>query len=205
MNESRLAPIPGVDWESRDIVCREAIEDDEQRRIFLDYLDCRAGGGKTKPFLNEYKIRWRDICQIYYRDKRLWSLMRISEGMGEDFRQKIREDEADRRAVEGVKKPVFYKGVECGFVREFSDQLLTVQLKAGNPAKYADHKNVRHSGAVLHLNIEGVEREDDEVIELQPESESAFVEDGDWDAPRGSDGLGEQGGDTVGADPAGAD
>ena len=39
------------------------------------------------------------------------------------------EAEARRRAVEGVRKPVFYQGVICGWVGEYSDTLLIFLLK----------------------------------------------------------------------------
>jgi len=46
------------------------------------------------------------------------------------------EEEARRRAVDGVDRPVFFQGVECGKVREYSDQLLITLLKANRPKKY---------------------------------------------------------------------
>lgn len=49
------------------------------------------------------------------------------------------EQEARRRAVEGTIKPVFYKGDECGYVREYSDTLLIFLLKGANPNKYRDN------------------------------------------------------------------
>lgn len=48
------------------------------------------------------------------------------------------EDEARRRAYEGTLRPVFYQGMECGEVREYSDTLLIVLLKAHFPEKYAE-------------------------------------------------------------------
>lgn len=48
------------------------------------------------------------------------------------------ESEAIRRAYEGVDKPVFYKGKECGAIREFSDTLMMFLLKGMMPAKYRD-------------------------------------------------------------------
>lgn len=53
---------------------------------------------------------------------------------------KALEDEARRRAYEGTLKPVFYQGMECGEVREYSDTLLIVLLKAHFPDKYADRR-----------------------------------------------------------------
>ena len=49
------------------------------------------------------------------------------------------EDEAFRRAVEGVEKPVgWYKGKPGGVIREYSDVLLIFLLKGARPEKYAD-------------------------------------------------------------------
>jgi hypothetical protein len=43
------------------------------------------------------------------------------------------EDEAFRRAVTGVDKPVFQKGECVGFIREYSDNLLTLLLRCRRP------------------------------------------------------------------------
>jgi hypothetical protein len=48
------------------------------------------------------------------------------------------EAEADRRAVDGTDKPVFYQGERCGEVREYSDSLLIFRLKARRPEIYRE-------------------------------------------------------------------
>jgi hypothetical protein len=48
------------------------------------------------------------------------------------------EDEAKRRAFEGCDKPIFYQGIQCGTVREYSDTLMIFLLKAHDPEKYAE-------------------------------------------------------------------
>lgn len=69
------------------------------------------------------------------------------------------EQEADRRAIEGVNKPVFYKGQlvtdstgKPVVIKEYSDTLLIFRLKALAPEKYReriDNKvDVRTPGAV---------------------------------------------------------
>lgn len=58
------------------------------------------------------------------------------------------ELEADRRALEGVEEPVFYKGAECGRVRKFSDNLLMFRLKALAPDKYRERQEVKHAGEI---------------------------------------------------------
>ena len=46
------------------------------------------------------------------------------------------EAEMRRRAIEGVDRPVFYKGQECGTVREYSDMLLAMLANGAMPEKY---------------------------------------------------------------------
>jgi hypothetical protein len=48
------------------------------------------------------------------------------------------ESEAVRRAHLGCDEPVFYKGVECGSVRKYSDTLMALLLKGHKPDTYKD-------------------------------------------------------------------
>lgn len=55
----------------------------------------------------------------------------------------ILEDEAIRRAVEGVEEPVgWYKGEPGGTVRKYSDTLLIFLMKGARPDKYVDRQVV---------------------------------------------------------------
>jgi hypothetical protein len=56
------------------------------------------------------------------------------------------EAEARRRALQGVAKPVFYQGVECGTVQEYSDTLMTLLLKAHRPEKYKERSSNELTG-----------------------------------------------------------
>lgn len=56
------------------------------------------------------------------------------------------EDEARRRAAEGVERPVFGKEGEVGRVREFSDGLLMFLLKGAKPDVYKERVSAEHSG-----------------------------------------------------------
>lgn len=56
------------------------------------------------------------------------------------------EDEAWRRAREGVLEPVYYKGDKVGSLRKYSDTLLIFLLKAHNPAKYRENIDITSGG-----------------------------------------------------------
>jgi hypothetical protein len=66
------------------------------------------------------------------------------------------EDEAVRRAHEGLRKPVWYKGKIVGYETEYSDTLLLAVLRANNPDKFRDR-------------IEQVNIQDIEIDKLSPE------------------------------------
>jgi hypothetical protein len=48
------------------------------------------------------------------------------------------EEEAKRRAFNGVPRPVFHGGKRVGTVTEYSDRLLEMLLKGAKPEKYHD-------------------------------------------------------------------
>lgn len=48
----------------------------------------------------------------------------------------VLEREAQRRAVEGVEKPVYQGGVLVGHVQEYSDTLMNILLQGRRPNKY---------------------------------------------------------------------
>lgn len=64
------------------------------------------------------------------------------------------EDEARRRAVDGTLRPVFQSGAEVGQVREYSDRLLELMLKARRPQVYRERVDVSHSGQIARPSAE---------------------------------------------------
>ena len=57
------------------------------------------------------------------------------------------EDEALRRAVDGVDTPVYYGGEKVGDIRKYSDALLMFQLKGRRPEKYNKPIRAGYAGA----------------------------------------------------------
>lgn len=91
-----------------------------------------------------------------------YKYMHRDDEVGERYRQAFEdamteaaehlEAEARRRAVEGVVKPVYYKGQEVGAVREYSDTLLIFLLKGAMPEKYRERYEAHHSGSMELLH-----------------------------------------------------
>jgi hypothetical protein len=64
------------------------------------------------------------------------------------------EDEAIRRAVDGVSQPVFSAGLQCGTVRKYSDLLLMFLLKHRRPHQYGDPLPPAPQPAPLTITLE---------------------------------------------------
>jgi hypothetical protein len=118
----------------------------------------RPGGGTTSAALKTRDERYDQFLQELERTgnvtlsakvagvsrRNIYKLRDADEEFREEWDEAIDarveklEAEADRRAVEGVETPVFYKGERCdgGDVREYSDTLLMFRLKALKPEKY---------------------------------------------------------------------
>lgn len=75
------------------------------------------------------------------------------------------EQEARRRAVDGVVDSVFHQGEVVGTKRTYSDSLLKDLLKANNPQKFRERVDVNHSGEVnvIIKGFGGMKRNETEV------------------------------------------
>jgi hypothetical protein len=68
------------------------------------------------------------------------------------------EEEALRRALDGVIKPIIYRGEQVGELKQVSDKLLVTVLKARLPARYG-----------LHTNAIKYEPPEESIFEMTPE------------------------------------
>lgn len=67
------------------------------------------------------------------------------------------EREAYRRAVEGTDKPVFHRGEKVGDIRQYSDRLLEMLLRARAPEKYRDRISIEdETEAAKRRELEGL-------------------------------------------------
>lgn len=57
------------------------------------------------------------------------------------------EDEATRRAFDGVDEPIVYQGEITGTMKRYSDTLMVFLLKGGKPEKYRERTSTELTGA----------------------------------------------------------
>lgn len=67
----------------------------------------------------------------------------------------VLEDEARRRAVDGIERPVYQGGVLVGAVTEYSDTLLAFALRGKKPETYNTerHEHTGKDGAPISHNL----------------------------------------------------
>lgn len=114
---------------------------DAAREAFLASL---AGGHTITESCRAAGIGRSTVYELRQRDEAFALAWHDAQEAGTDRF----EAEARRRAIEGTLRPVFFRGEEVGQVREFSDRLLELELKARRPEKYRESFDVRHSGAM---------------------------------------------------------
>jgi hypothetical protein len=117
---------------------------DRMQRAKEIFLTALAECGNVTYAASRAGIPRRTVYALRKKDEEFAKAWRESADIG----VRILEDEACRRAMEGVETPVFYQGKEVGVVRKYSDTLLMALLKAHRPEKYADKYRIEqdHDG-----------------------------------------------------------
>jgi hypothetical protein len=106
------------------------------------FLDGLAKGYTVGRAAKDAGISDRTAYQLRTRDDRLRVAWAEAANRGTD----MIEQEAYRRGVDGVDRPVFQGGQEVGVVREYSDDLLKFILRARNPSRFRDNLKLEVSG-----------------------------------------------------------
>jgi len=120
---------------------RSAIQSRSLRKLFLELY---RKIGKASVVLRHMGLSrcWLDK----WRNKSPEFLAAIA-AAHEDFIDGI-EEEARRRAVDGVVKDVYHHGRVVGKEKVYSDRLLAMMLRAHRPDVYRDNSRVEHAGEV---------------------------------------------------------
>lgn len=144
-----------VIWSRRAVYLKSLIKKKVTRELITDYLEQLAMGKRTMSFLKARNLTWSDLNE-WITLPSIYAITQVATRVGERVRVNLAEDELLRRAIEGVDKPIYYKGQQIDTVKEYSDTLLQMMLKAGKPDKYSEKHKVDHGGLVLNLQINGV-------------------------------------------------
>lgn len=105
----------------------------ERVRAFLSTLADTAQVGKAAETIGITRMcayNWRNRHDAF---KKAWDEA-LAVGISR------LEDEGVKRGVDGWLEPVFYQGEEVGYVRKFSDTLLTFMLSAHKPERYGKNR-----------------------------------------------------------------
>lgn len=124
---------------------------EKRYELFLDLLAKTGNISKSAKMAGFPDARW------------IYSYRKVNKAFDEKVKEAViagseaLEAEAYRRAVTGVKKPVIFKGMhmvdengEKMYVREYSDGLLQMLLKANNPTKFMERQKVENE---VNVNV----------------------------------------------------
>lgn len=126
---------------------------DKERDQFLDELRKTANVTVAAS-----KVGWRRRMAYRYRDEdtefaKAWDEA-VEEGLD------LIEEELRRRAVDGIDKPLAFKGELTGdSIKEYSDTLLIFFLKGKRPQVWADLQKVQQTGEITFTVVYPEERQ----------------------------------------------
>lgn len=93
----------------------------------------------------------------------------------------VLEEEAIRRATEGVLEPVFYKGEVAGYKTNYSDTLLMFILRGLKPGVYRDNArggdtNINFGIAVLPMTAQSEDQWEQRALLMHSEQKTITIE-----------------------------
>lgn len=106
------------------------------------FLACLANGWSISRACKYTPVTADAVRRHRRNDADFEKLVQIALEAGTD----LIEDEATRRAVDGVDRPIFQGGEEVGVVREYSDSLMAILLKGRRRSVYGDKTEVSGPG-----------------------------------------------------------
>ena len=108
----------------------------QARQLKCAFLEKFRFHGNVSWACRDVGLKWRETVYGWQEhDEEFAAAFRAAEIEATE----VMEQEAHRRGILGVDKPVFHQGVQVATVKEYSDVLLIFMLKARNPGKYRDH------------------------------------------------------------------
>jgi len=147
----------------------------KKRRVFLSVLArtgrvaeaARSVGYTDTATLQQYRRNDEDFAEAW--DHALEAAAHVL------------EEEAIRRATEGVLEPVFYKGVVAGYKTNYSDTLLMFVLRGLKPGTYRENQrggdtNINFGIAVLPMTAQSDEQWEQRAVLMHDEQKTITIE-----------------------------
>ena len=117
-----------------------------------DFLDHIAAGQSVRAAATTVGVKPSTPYAWRKHDRRFAAAWVAAEEAGTD----IIEEEAFRRAVTGVEKPVYRGGEVVGHIADYSDAMLMFLLKSRRPERYGASSKAASSKTSEGLNLKGV-------------------------------------------------
>lgn len=108
----------------------------DKQQVFLRFLEDTASITKAAAFAG---VDRRTVYTLKDQNKEFAAHLKDSLDVGLD---KL-EDEARRRAYDGIDEPVFYKGKQVSTIKRYDSILLMFLLKAHRPEKYRESHEIK--------------------------------------------------------------
>jgi hypothetical protein len=127
---------------------------------FISSINMISTGAFEESLIAAGNFLYSELMALAAVDKGVREILTEARRMGNEARQILREDTADKRAIHGTKEPIYsVKGEYLGEKINYSDALLGLQLKANDPGKYRDAAAPAAGGGfILSVNL-GLERD----------------------------------------------
>ena len=128
----------------------------KDRRNIRSALEGIAAGGKMLIVTSKAGFpSWNDFESHALRKCKAVRELYLQAKQERHFRKLNSAEEAlHERAVEGVDEPIVnHLGQVVGYKKKYSDRLLEVQLKALDPDKYSDKKDVNVKGLIVNVDM----------------------------------------------------
>jgi len=123
------------------------------RACATEVLRGLASGKTHKRALADAGIPWGAFSSLTASYPLFAGIYGVAQGIQAVVLKHAREDALQTRAVEGWEEPVWYKGVQVGTIRRFSDKLLVTALKASDPDTYGDKPALNISGESIGISF----------------------------------------------------
>jgi len=131
------------------------------REKFLRNIIEGANVSKAAALVGINRIR---AYQIKKEDKEFSDLWDEAMEIATDYL----EEEARRRAMHGTRRPVFYKGEICGYMREYSDKLMEILLRGHRGQRYDRNLTDLPPGSEIIIAIKTADGKDVKPIDVIP-------------------------------------